>query len=423
MDTRRAVGTKREVSAGEPRGQQFANNLCLLDFAVVLIAASLCAVSCESNQTSSKPSESVSSGSEPSANEVDSSADPENSEIRTHYIAAEPVTWNYAPAGRDEAFGEPFSDSDKVFVEQAKGRIGRNYEKVRYVAYESEAFEEKRSVPKRWKHKGLLGPVLKAEVGDVLKVVFKNNAARPYSVHPHGVLYDKASEGAKTNDGTKGAATEDDAVAPGETHTYTWRVPERAGPGPEDPSSVVWLYHSHVHTPKDTNAGLIGPIIVADDGMLGDDGLPKDVDREFIGLFKIYDENQSWYLDENIQKYAGNPESVDPSGAGFGESNLMHTINGYVYGSLPLMEMKQGEKIRWYLVGFGTEPDLHTPHWHGNTATVRGRRTDVVNLLPATMQEADMTALNPGIWLFHCHVDDHITAGMTGRYAVKPADQ
>ena len=45
-------------------------------------------------------------------------------------------------------------------------------------------------------HLGILGPVLPAEVGDTIKVVFKNNASRPYSIHPHGVFYAKDSEGA-----------------------------------------------------------------------------------------------------------------------------------------------------------------------------------------------------------------------------------
>jgi FtsP/CotA-like multicopper oxidase with cupredoxin domain len=27
---------------------------------------------------------------------------------------------------------------------------------------------------------------------------------------------------------------------------------------------------------------------------------------------------------------------------------------------------------------------------------------------------------NPGLWMFHCHVDDHMIAGMTARYEVKP---
>ena len=96
----------------------------------------------------------------------------------------------------------------------------------------------------------------------------------------------------------------------------------------------------------------------------------------------------------------------------------MHTINGYVFGSMPMPRMKVGEHVRWYLFSLGTETDLHTPHWHGNTALVGGHREDTVSLLPATAIVADMVPDDPGIWMFHCHVNDHISAGMTGRYEV-----
>jgi manganese oxidase len=86
---------------------------------------------------------------------------------------------------------------------------------------------------------------------------------------------------------------------------------------------------------------------------------------------------------------------------------------------MPMPEMRVGEHVRWYLLALGTEADLHTPHWHGNTVTVYGHRVDVVSLLPATTVVADMTPDDPGIWMFHCKVNDHIKAGMTGRYEVK----
>ncbi|HEY6535343.1 MAG TPA: multicopper oxidase domain-containing protein [Candidatus Nitrosocosmicus sp.] len=35
----------------------------------------------------------------------------------------------------------------------------------------------------------MLGPVIHAEVGDTIKMVFKNNAHIPYSMHPHGLFY------------------------------------------------------------------------------------------------------------------------------------------------------------------------------------------------------------------------------------------
>ena len=60
----------------------------------------------------------------------------------------------------------------------------------------------------------------------------------------------------------------------------------------------------------------------------------------------------------------------------------MHSINGYVFGNQPVVTMKRGQHVRWYVMSMGTEVDLHTPHWHGNDVTVDGMRMDVVDLLP-----------------------------------------
>lgn len=45
------------------------------------------------------------------------------------------------------------------------------------------------------------GPVIKAEVGDTLLVTFANKADKVYSILPHGVFYDKASDAAPNVDG------------------------------------------------------------------------------------------------------------------------------------------------------------------------------------------------------------------------------
>jgi hephaestin len=46
---------------------------------------------------------------------------------------------------------------------------------------------------------------------------------------------------------------------------------------------------------------------------------------------------------------------------------------------------------------------------------------DVIELAPATARVADMIVDNPGTWLLHCHVADHMMAGMYATYVVKPA--
>ena len=112
-------------------------------------------------------------------------------------------------------------------------------------------------------------------------------------MHPHGVFYDKDSEGAPYNDGTARRTTRRTTPSRrGGTHTYTWEVPERAGPGPNDGSSVMWMYHSHTDEVGDTYAGLMGPM---DDhrarAWRARTAAPKDVDREVFVLFSVMDEN------------------------------------------------------------------------------------------------------------------------------------
>lgn len=344
-------------------------------------------------------------------------------QTRTYYIGADEVDWNYAPSGMNQVTGAAFDKTAAVFTQRGPRRIGATYVKALYREYTDASFTKLKPRSAAERHLGMLGPVIRGVVGDTIKVVFKNNLDRPASVHVHGVFYDKASEGAPYDDGTGAADHGDDAVPPGHSYIYSYKVPDRAGPGPMDGSSVMWMYHSHKDEVGDDYAGLVGPMVITKTGAARADGTPNDVDREFFVQFKVSNENASPYLKRNIDRFAGDPRSVAPADEEFVESNLMHSINGYVYGNLPLdaLTMKKGERVRWYLMGMGTEVDLHTPHWHGNTATALGMRTDVVSLLPASMVVADMVPDDVGTWLFHCHVNDHLTAGMSVRYRVADA--
>lgn len=257
--------------------------------------------------------------------------------------------------------------------------------------------------------------MIRAEVGDTVEVVFRNTCPFPASVHPHGLRYDKANEGATYNDGSE-ADDAGGAVPTGQTFTYRWEVPERAGPGPGDGPTAMWMYHSHADEVGDVHAGLNGFIVVTARGQADPDGSAREIDREIFQLYLVTDENASPLLPRNLRRIRGERPALEDEE--FTESNLMHGINGYLYGNGPVPTMRRGERVRWYLMAMGSEVDLHTPHWHGNTAIVHGMRTDVVTLLPASMAMADMTPDAAGTWLVHCHVADHITAGMQTRYEV-----
>ena len=359
----------------------------------------------------------------------------DHGKTRMYYVAADEVNWDYAPSGRDEAMGHPFDEVGKAYTEPGPHRIGRVYKKAVYREYNDASFSTLKVRPAEDQSLGLLGPVLRGEVGDTIKVVFRNRASHPFSMHPHGVFYRKDSEGADYDDGTGGADKADGGVPPGATHTYVWEIPERAGPGPNDPSSVFWLYHSHSDELRDVASGLFGVIVVTRRGMALADGRPRDVDREFVSMFIAINENESWYLEDNIRDHATDPKGVERTdarlvtpggmvtpivGTGFVDTNIKWSINGYIFGNMPLMTMKLGERVRWYVATLGDFNNAHTPHWHGNTVLVAGQRTDVVAVTSAQMVTADMVPDAPGIWLYHCHISDHMLGGMVARYEVKP---
>lgn len=297
--------------------------------------------------------------------------------IRHYYIAAEDVTWDYAPSGLDllEGAGIPFALAGKT-----------RWPKTRYIEYTDTTFSVRKPQPE-WL--GILGPIIRAEVGDEIVVEFLNRSRSPHSIHPHGVHYDKNNEGALYLPGGTGSRIMHDG-----RFTYHWFADAASGPAKGQPSSIVWWYHGHTEEPMETNAGLLGPIIITAKGKAKHDASPKGVDREFVAMFMIFDQLQ------------GKNEG------------LFYSINGYIFGNLPSFVMKKGERVRWYLLGMGNEIDLHTPHWHGQTVMYDHRRTDVVELLPGSMATADMVANNPGTWMLHCHVSEHMESGMMAAYTI-----
>src|SRR5262249_14538109 len=77
---------------------------------------------------------------------------------RHYYIAAEDVTWDYAPSGRDLFHSHPVP---MPWGGQTK------WAKTRYIEYTDATFSTRKPQPE-WL--GILGPVIRAEVGDEIVV-------------------------------------------------------------------------------------------------------------------------------------------------------------------------------------------------------------------------------------------------------------
>ncbi|XP_010591045.1 hephaestin isoform X5 [Loxodonta africana] len=343
-----------------------------------------------------------------------------NGATRVYYLGIQDVQWNYAPKGRNVIKNQPL-DNDTVassFLKSDKNRIGSSYQKTIYKEYRDSSYMDEVAQP-AWL--GFLGPVLQAEVGDVILIHLKNFATRPYTIHPHGVFYEKDSEGSLYPDGSSGWLKADDSVPPGGSHIYNWTIPESHAPTDADPACLTWIYHSHVDAPRDIATGLIGPLLTCKRGALDGNSSPRrlDVDHNFFLLFSVVDENLSWHLNENIATYCSDPASVDREDEAFQESNRMHAINGFVFGNLPELSMCAQKRVAWHLFGMGNEVDVHTAFFHGQILTIRGHRTDVAHIFPATFVTAEMVPQESGTWLISCQVNSHLQNGMQALYKVK----
>lgn len=326
----------------------------------------------------------------------------------TYYVAAVEMEWDYSPhrSWETELHQLQEQSAPNVFLDKEEFYIGSKYKKVVYRQYTDSTFstEKKRSAEEE--HLGILGPQLHVNTGESVKIVFKNMASRPYSIHAHGVKTDSP------------VVT---PTLPGETRTYIWEIPESSGAEREDSGCIPWVYYSTVDQVKDLYSGLIGSLIVCRRHYKKTFNPTRKV--EFSLLFLVFDENESWYLDENIKTYSDNPEKVNKDDEEFIESNKMHAINGRMFGNLQGLTMYEGEYVTWYLIGMGNEIDLHTVHFHGHSfeyQNLGAYKSDVFDIFPGTYQAIHMLTNIPGTWLLHCHVADHVHAGMETTYTVLP---
>uniref|UniRef100_A0A673LFB8 ferroxidase n=1 Tax=Sinocyclocheilus rhinocerous TaxID=307959 RepID=A0A673LFB8_9TELE len=335
----------------------------------------------------------------------------------TYYIAAEEMIWDYAPNMPENMDG--YVDFRSKYLKQGPQRIGKKYKKAVFTQYKDGAFKERAEDKQRKKELGILGPVIRAQIRDVIKIVFKNKASRPYSIYPHGLTIDKAAEGKKMYLNKiavhlKGNQTH--GIQPGEIYTYTWSVSEEDTPTDSDPRCLTRMYHSAVDTPRDIASGLVGPLLICKSQSLNKKNVQLKADKEQHAMFTVFDENKSWYHDENINTYCSDPKRVKRDDPEFYKSNVMHTINGYVYESGQELGFCNGEIVTWHVSNVGEQDYIQTATFYGHTFELKNREEDMLSLFPMTGETITMNMLNIGIWLLASLNSHDSTKGMRVKF-------
>uniref|UniRef100_A0A3B5B2E7 Hephaestin n=1 Tax=Stegastes partitus TaxID=144197 RepID=A0A3B5B2E7_9TELE len=349
-------------------------------------------------------------------------------ELRQFFIAAEEEVWDYAPT-------VPTDGEADMFVTRGRNRIGSRYKKVRYVEYTDNTFLTKMLRSPEEQHLGILGPVLRAEEKDTIRVVFKNKALRPYTMQPHGVQYSIEQDGTLYHNELEESYTAKKLrelrretrvvtpppaalVKPGTVHTYEWMVPVGAGPVEGEADCLTYMYYSAVDPVRDTNSGLVGPLLICRPGSLKK-GVQKNYNKEYHLMATVFDENLSWYLDDNIRTYTTVPTSVNKNDEGFVNSNKMHALNGFVYRNLPGLTMCKGDKVTWHLSGLGSEADVNSLYFQGNRFLYRQNRRDSISVFPHISHTVTMEPDSMGQFEVVCPTVNHYRGGMRANYTVE----
>ncbi|XP_042159228.1 coagulation factor VIII [Oncorhynchus tshawytscha] len=337
---------------------------------------------------------------------------------RSYYIAAQEITWDYG-------IRKPHQLIKTRERRRGMRKFLTEYKKVVFRAYSERDFQIPVTRGELQEHLGLMGPIIKAEINDLLTVTFKNMASRPYSLHLHGV-YDKTqgdgwtqTQWGSSRAGVAGVPGE--AVQPGEVRVYTWRITRKQGPTAAEFDCKAGAYYSTQNKVKDLHSGLIGPLVICKPGTLHPQLNLQPNLQEYALLFHTFDETKSWYLDENIRQYCIPPCQARRDDPWFQLSNKFAAINGYVAETLPGLMVGQHQQVRWHLLNVGGDGEYHTAHFHGLPFSIhkeQEHRMGVYNLYPGVFGTVEMRPATVGTWMVECTVGEHQLAGMRAKLLV-----
>jgi ZIP family zinc transporter len=214
------------------------------------------------------------------------------------------------------------------------------------------------------------GPAIVVNQGDTVIINYTNDDATPDSIHLHGIHDIPVSM-----DGVAGISQ---ALVPTGGHFLYRFVADQPG---------TFIYHTHDNEAM-LNSGLYGAIIVKP---VHPRALENGLGGDFLEVLS------SWQIQSASENH--------------------FTINGKEYPATQTLDVRRGEhfRIRWINI---SGEEFHTMHTHGHYQQIIDRDAE-----PVTYDDVEDTVLlgpgqrvdvvvdanaQPGTWLVHCHVADHV---------------
>jgi len=233
-----------------------------------------------------------------------------------------------------------------------------------------------------WTYNGTVpGPMFKLDVGDRIKVIFRNKLPLSQDVHWHGIETPFAMDGV--------APITQDPVKPGGDFTYEFSVDR----------PYMGMYHSHMHGVSTVPNGMFGVIQV------GDTPIAKNVTINNINV------------PANVKPVVDIPMVLNDAGV------IGLSLNGKGFPATAPIVVNEGDwvAVTYFNEGFQSHPmhlhefpqlvtavdgfPLTSPYWVDTLLVAPGQRYTVM-----------FHANRKGTWVYHCHILNHVErdTGMFG---------
>jgi FtsP/CotA-like multicopper oxidase with cupredoxin domain len=233
-----------------------------------------------------------------------------------------------------------------------------------------------------WTYNGTVpGPRINLDIGDRARIVLHNDLPMATDLHLHGLDVDNGMDGV--------APLTQPSVQPGESFTYEFTADEPA----------VAMFHAHHHGQLQVPNGMLGTIFVGQ--------MPLPAGRTVGGHAIPADLAVSQEL----------PLVLNDSGV------IGYSLNGKGFPATAPITATRGDWILVHYVNEGSQ--IHPMHLHQFDQVVVAKDgfpldhpylADTVNVAPGERYSVLVHLDDPGTWVWHCHILNHVErdTGMFG---------
>src|SRR5215217_9109795 len=245
-----------------------------------------------------------------------------------------------------------------------------------------------------WGYNGQVpGPAIRVREGDRVQITLVNRLPVATTIHWHGLNVPPAMDGP--------AGLNQAPVEPGDSFVYDFVA---------TPAGTRW-YHAHTDVATQVMLGLYGAFVVE----------PKHggthYDRDYTYVLSEWDDELT--PDVASGKAPRGPRDRTLRGGALGTDEFL--MDGKIHEGIPPIVVTEGDEVLLRLINAGTLAHPFHTHGHsfrivatdGNPVPRAAQLTkDTVLIAPGERYDLAFEADNPGVWMVHCHIENHAANGM-----------